>query len=405
MFRRYLHLVAFAFGVALLSVALFNLAIDPYSYFGTVRIEGLNSVKPRTEGDLRDIKRNLWSSRAYDALILGNSRAEVGFDPGNHALTQGGYSTFNMALPGTDLRDALSSLAFVNAQRPPRLLIVGLEFLDFLTDSNAALGQSRPLPSDGRFDRLGSTLRSLFTVRATTDSLRTLVSQHDPFASILPPNGFNSLHEYKLLARNEGYWALFEQRAGENAAIYVRKPKSVKLFDKRLGPAFADLTELLRIAPDETHLVIYPYHAQLLFLFAEAGLWPAFEEWKRTLVQVIAHTTSDSTPRKEVFLWDFSGAFEFSAEAIPLPNDRSTETRWYWEGGHFKSALGDVALQQLFGSTGPGVRLDSLNIEIHIEDLNRRLNSVGAADPALVREAVTKVRDARRKLAGKAGAK
>ena len=159
MFRRYLWLLATVSGVTFLSVALFNLAIDPYDHFGMITIEGLNSVKPRPEANLREVKRDLWSSRTYDALILGNSRAEVGFDPANSALIQAGFSTFNMALPGTDLRDALGNLAFVNARRPPRLLIVGVEFLDFLVDPNPAPDTPSSLQrklgsiaSPGRFD-------------------------------------------------------------------------------------------------------------------------------------------------------------------------------------------------------------------------------------------------------------
>ena len=170
----------------------------------------------------------------------------------------------------------------------------------------------------------------------------------------------------------------------------------MKLADGRLGPGFSELEELLRIAPKETHLVIYPYHAQLLFLFGEAGLWPAFEEWKRELVQVIARVLSDSAGQRQIALWDFSGIFDLSAEPIPLPNDRSTETRWYWEGGHFKSALGDVLLHQIVGKGGPGTRLDAINVEQHIHELNRRLGLVEAAEPSLAREAAAKVRDARR---------
>ena len=32
-------------------------------------------------------------------------------------------------------------------------------------------------------------------------------------------------------------------------------------------------------------------------------------------------------------------------------------TRWYWEGGHFKSTLGDVVLEQVFGGQGIGFGL------------------------------------------------
>ena len=86
--------------------------------------------------------------------------------------------------------------------------------------------------------------------------------------------------------------------------------------------------------------MIYPYHAQLLLLFQETGLWLAFEDWKRLLVRTIDEERAAGRLRGEVTLWDFSGISEPTTETIPMPKDRTTELRWYWEGGHFKAALG-----------------------------------------------------------------
>ena len=351
-------------------------------------------MKPRPDHGLREIKRDLWLAGSYDTLILGNSRAEVGFDPANRAVSAAGLSAFNMALPGTDLSESVASLEFSAHKARPRVLIVGLEFLDFLVDPSAEPSEPSISVEESQLEYFTRGFKAVFTVRAAVDSTKAILAQRDRNAAILLPNGFNPLREYAQIARIDGYWALFQQKAVESAATYLRKPHSIKLHTGRPAPGFYDLQRLLRGAPAQTHLVIYPYHAQILMLFEETGLWPAFEEWKRSLVHVIEH--SALAPEQQVILWDFSGITDLSTELIPAPDDRLTEARWYWEGGHFKSALGDVVLGQVFGGQGIGVRLTSANVENHIEALRDGMAAFRTANPVLERE-VRKIADGARK--------
>jgi hypothetical protein len=61
--------------------------------------------------------------------------------------------------------------------------------------------------------------------------------------------------------------------------------------------------------------VIYPYHAHILQLLKNAHLVPAFEAWKRRLVEVIHSGRAPSTP--QCSLWDFSGYHMFAREPVP----------------------------------------------------------------------------------------
>ena len=100
----------------------------------------------------------------------------------------------------------------------------------------------------------------MLTVRAVADSIRTVLAQRDGNAAILSPNGFNPLREYPQIARIDGYWALFQQKAVENAATYLRKPHSVKLdTDGPIGscicqpPTASDKTHRRKPISSSTH--------------------------------------------------------------------------------------------------------------------------------------------------------
>ena len=176
-------------------------------------------------------------------------------------------------------------------------------------------------------------------------------------AATLSPDGFNPLRDYGAHVRNDGYHKMFEQRARENAATLKRKSTTALTQDD-----FTLLRTLLVQAAGSdaaVKLVIYPYHAQWLAMLEAAGLWPLFEQWKAQLVREIAGVQA-SHPGASITLHDFSGFGPYNCERIPAASERSAATRWYWEAGHFKKALGDVVLErllsQLSAAVGPASR-------------------------------------------------
>ena len=98
----------------------------------------------------------------------------------------------------------------------------------------------------------------------------------------------------------------------------------------------------------DVHLIIYPYHAQLMAMFEDAGLLGTMDEWKRMLVRE-ADAARARHPDAHISVWDFSGYGDMRCERIPAPGDTRSVTRWYWEAGHFKSTLGELMLQRIFG--------------------------------------------------------
>jgi hypothetical protein len=119
-------------------------------------------------------------------------------------------------------------------------------------------------------------------------------------------------------------------------------------------------------------LVIYPYHVEYLEVLHRYGLWSSFCSWKVAVLELVEHERQ--MVGANVHLWDFSGYDETSMEHVPPADDHHTQTKWYWEPGHFKSALGDKILAAIYGkSVNFGIELgpDSLKGDIVRIDQDR----------------------------------
>lgn len=334
-------------GVTLV-VALVSL-VDPYDQYRLVVSPGFNLIKPALTRYQNEIKLTRVVEVQPDVLILGNSRAEIGFDPDAPVFTRQNMSAYNLAVPGTGIANALAQVEYLHSVGfMPKIIVLSLEFLDFMEASqqNANPGPPAHLndnshPVTGWFWRFDS----LLSLAAVSDAIHTLFIQRNDEAETITSRGFNPLKQYRPITRDKGYYRLFQQRAQENTEIYLKKAQgSLTIAD------FASLNSILNRAAEsgsEVKLIIYPYHAQILVLFEETGLWPAFQEWKSLLVREIA-AVRQQHPSARFTLFDFSGYGPYNCEKIPGKGDRQTATHWYWEAGHFKKELGDIVLESVF---------------------------------------------------------
>ena len=348
------------------AVAAVNLIVDPYGLFRIVDLPGLNRIKSQAGERAALFKRAGVERMRPAGLVLGNSRAEIGFDPESPAWPESARPVFNLALPGAGIAAVSDELAEALRSASPRLVIVGLDFLDFRVDpSSDESFTAQPANADstrGLRDRAAA----LLTLNALADSLATIRAQHEPYAAGLTDAGFNPKRDYIGVSRREGYFAMFRQRDQENARGYLRGPKSVFQAGKRPAPAFDAVDNIIALARARgitLRLVLYPYHVHTLMLFQLTGLWPAYEDWKRELVGRVdaARGTMD------VELWDFTGFSPYTAEQVPRPGDTRTELQWYWEAGHFKKSLGDLLVGNVFDAQNRnepwGRRLTARNLD------------------------------------------
>ncbi|STR27530.1 Uncharacterised protein [Janthinobacterium lividum] len=368
-------------------VCAFVLIVDPYGVYGIVRRDHFNAVKPGLTRYQSQIKQEHALRLRPQFIILGNSRAEIGFDPRASALAAQGAG-YNLAIPGTGLATSASQFAQLRqAGVKPRTVIVGMEFTDFLNPAVAPAVRQAPAAAAPAHGRADWRFDALFSLASVKDAVHTLRIQHDGEAATMSADGFNPLLDYGAHARRDGYHKMFAQRARESAANLGRKStRGLATEDFQLLRTF-----LLAMAATQADikLVIYPYHAQMLAMFEDAGLWPLFEEWKAQLVQEIDAVRA-RYPDAHISLTDFSGYGAYNCEPIPAANERSKATRWYWEAGHFKKALGDIVLRRVMSpqETAPddwqfGMPLDAARLEANRVRIAQERGSCVAAQPGL----------------------
>jgi hypothetical protein len=370
--------------VLLAAVAAVNLLVDPYGLFRIVDIAGVNRIKSQA-GERAALFKFTGLERMRPAsLVLGNSRAEIGFDPESPAWPESARPAFNLALPGAGVSAVAGDFARALHDTRPRLVVVGLDFLDFRVDPSSDESFNAQSVDPDPVRKIRERAGALLTLNAFADSLATIKAQRDPHATSLTDAGFNPKLDYIGVARREGYFAMFRQRDQENALAYLRGPKSIFQSDGRPGPGFDAVDHIIALARSNSiklRFVIYPYHMHTLTLFHLTGLWPAYENWKRELVTRVdaAQSTMD------VELWDFTGLSPYAGEPVPRPGDTRTELQWYWEAGHFKKSLGDLLLVNMFDGRPDegqrGHRLTGQNLDEQLRNQHDSLDEYERSHP------------------------
>lgn len=397
-FWRFLAWTGAVAGAGALACMALVALIDPYGLYRHFEHPAINQVKIQPERLQKHIK--LAGARATHAnlFILGNSRAEIGLDPDFPALAANGMSPYNLALAGTRLdvaREQLEQLAAGGMHA--RRMIVGVEFLDFPIDPDSVQPAAPATVVTTPMASLAWQFDALFSIDSVLDAVKTVRSQRNADASSMSARGFNPLREYRQMAREEGYYALFRQRAEEYALRFKKLPHGLISQTGGSAPEFDQVQAILALGDQDgaaIDLVIYPYHAQLMALLDSAGMAPIFEQWKSLLAQQVAAWQA-THPQARVTLWDFSGYAPYQCETVPPKGDRKAQTRWYWESGHFKAELGNIMLARILNPQDEGtfgVVLTPDGIDANRARVARERASCLQANPALFGEAAALAR-------------
>ena len=348
--RHFLLVCALSFTFVLLATAAAVVVIDPYGVFAWVSKDGFNKRKVRLSHSQFEVRSRVATRLKANAWIIGNSRAEMGFDPMHPVFSQSGLVAYNLAVPGGGGVLSLKLAESLAASQTPKRIILGVDFVDFPIRPDAQEPELAHYKPSKLEDALW-TLRTVFSARAAVDAAKALTLQNDPYAAYLTERGFNPIRDYVKEVQLTGAHAMFAQRAQESARVYANKPHSLVTATSGTSldwQALQATLALVRPGATRVDVIIYPYHAQIRWLFAQYGLDGLFNQWRETLVSSVYAQSAKSGV--DVRVWDFSGFTPFHCEPVPPPNDRKTQLKWYWEGGHFKKELGDLVLNQLFAS-------------------------------------------------------
>jgi hypothetical protein len=334
--------------------------------FDSRAIAGVNAMKPRAYQQASLAKQHLLERTRPRTLILGNSRAEIGIDPAGFSWPGERLPVFNAAQAGAGYGVALDRLREALAgDNRLSLVLLGVDFQDFLvppTPGSVAVQHDDEALGLLQADRLRTIAVSTMTLGALQDSLLTLFGQDVVEGVTMRADGFNPLRDYHAHVRRIGHFGLFAQKQADYRIQYRSRPRPDFAMPDELMP-YRLVRELIDLALSNgvsIVLVVHPYHATYLEMLAEMGFRQSFCDWIHSLVLLVEE---DRSPVRNASarLVDFSGYNAFTNEPIPADGDRRTRMRWFWEAGHYQSALGDRMLERLFdtGSSDFGVELAS----------------------------------------------
>jgi hypothetical protein len=277
---------------------------------------------------------------------------------------------YSLTLPGASFYQQVRTLQHALALTEPTLVLLAVDFLDFLIDPSVTTDPYKwPLPprdferrlvvdAQGelnpayRWQRLTDYRDALFSLTAFKDSLKTLIAQDWPLATTITAAGFNPANEYLEIIYNEGQHVLFEQKNAEIASQLTRQQWGIFVRDSHWSALLEALDRAIAmIQARGARVVVFinPYHAQYLEGINEAGYGPLFARWKQALADLVRR-------KQDVALWDFALLNSYTNEAPPSKGDKRNMLSWFLEPAHYRKELGDLLLRTMLH--GNGCRMD-----------------------------------------------
>lgn len=345
----------------LLSVAVLavNFVVDPYAIFGSPRISGLNNFKVDINDHSRLMKKYQPLFGTYNAIVVGNSRVELGMRPSHTCFSDSGMSVYNLGMPGADVRMQLEYALNVVQKQPIKTILLSVDFTDFISPSpSRQVTGSSLLGNPGgefRYTAAGAPnpqhlpkvareyFKSLFSLDALIASVRTVALQ-SPTAPDRDTNGFNPGRDFEESVRVEGPRALFDQKMQELRAKYSQ-PWYLRDADGQLNSAFEDLDAFLSLVGERgirVYLFTNPFHDLYWQMLRDQGHMPTYEDWRRS-IEDLANRHKDNS----VVLWDFSMDSAYLHESVPAGGVKSGALQWFWEPAHYRQQLGDLMIEAM----------------------------------------------------------
>lgn len=336
-----------AFGLIVIAAVV---VVDPYRAFALIEVEGFNSIKPRIYQQADLAKRAALDRFPARTLFLGNSRVEIGFDPRSPAIPETMRPAFNAGQAGAGYRTSLQRLQQALHGGELKLVVLGLDFPDFLVPPSAP--DRTDVTSWPGSPAWSEKSRVTASIDAVADAAATVLGQ-DPHSGItMNIDGFNPLRDYRIHVGRIGHHGLFADRLSAYDRDYSRRVRP-DFSRPENNASYRLVRSIIRRAALNDAMVIafvHPYHDEYMRLLDRHGMRGDFDRWLSMMRDLVA--IEGRAKPGAVRLVEFADLGSFVSEPVPPAGDRRTEMRWYWEAGHYKSALGDELLRRMFGSTG-----------------------------------------------------
>jgi hypothetical protein len=336
-------------------VGLFNRIVDPYGYFRDVEIIGFNYNKPKAAGNERLVKPAWAAKLKPEAVIVGNSVAEIGLPPTDRSFTKdGALVPFNLAMPGASWNETYCLAMFMMRQAPVKRMVVGVSGVD-----------EGMCPSDATLGRVdyGKLLLSRSAFAASRD---TLGLQRQ--TASMTREGLWYFHRYDAFLQTDDAVAknFFVSIPGALCAFASASPSALDRV--RLNKAAVarnqgeGLRKLIRLALErqvELTLLFYPTH--VLLSEAQRGCQgpEAYWNWVWQVVSIVAQETGNS---QQIQVWEFGDYAPMNGERIHA--GRPARDRLWQDLIHFNEEVGVAVFDAIyFGAPGYGAQVTAENFD------------------------------------------
>lgn len=322
-----------------------NYLVDPYDIYKTPNFWGINHQKIEKGLNDRLFKAVDIIRKKPVSIFLGSSRTKQGLDPSHQAFSQV-RPTYNLAIDGANVYEMRRYLEHAIKNQPEmKTVIVGLDFFMFneFLENQPGFAEYRLEKSSLMFPDIVNSLWSIDTLKVSKETIKA--SLNNPATEEkLGKNGF--IPQPNLAGKDAKL--IFEKSVNQ----YFRVHYQYQLSQNYLGE-FQKIVDLCQQNNINLIVFISPSHATQWEAIKVTQQTPIFEEWKRTIVNIMP-------------VWDFSGYNSITTEPI---NDKMTN---YTDASHYTKQVGDLVLNRILNNqtdTVPddfGVLITPQNIESHL---------------------------------------
>ena len=343
-FRNFAFRLLMGIALVMAAVGLFNRVVDPFWYYRDVSIEGFNAVKTKFRRFERHVKPAILAREQPQAITVGSSLSEVGFDPLNPYFTdQGRLDGFNFAVAGGPWNIIECYFQYALAHAPIRRAVVEVRPMDQAESDCTGRGTGLDI---------ATTPELLFSSRALRASVQTILEQGRERPS------HTAKGQYFYARDDPGVVSRFRELLGPrfqpgrcDSAVFRNPPGTAPPAPREGTVAKVDLSGLRKVVETarekgvELRLVVNPRHAYEYELDALCGEAPAQWHALKQIAEVVAEAGAGD-PR--IQLWVFRGYNGVTAEPV-------REGMKYWQDPlHLNHEVGDLMLEAMFGKPPQG---------------------------------------------------
>jgi hypothetical protein len=319
-YRRFNLLFLVSALLPLLSVGLFNIAVDPYGIYNSPTFAGFNQAKPEKWKHQRLYKAIAVSRVKPVTIFLGSSRINLGLNP-EYAALKDKQPVYNLGLNAANPYEALRYLEHaIKNQKDLKLVVLGLDFIMF----NQDLGNQAGFEEE-RLEKTSIAYRDFINTAFSLDALslsqKTVeANRKNVKGDIYYPNGFMRL----VRGERDKNATEFKKTIG----VYFNVHSNYKLSRQYLD----NLRKIVTLCKENNIEVvgfISPAHVTQLEAIYVAGQWNILEEWTREMVSILP-------------VWDFSDYNSVTTEPV------SETMKYYIDSSHYKESVGNWVLDRVF---------------------------------------------------------